>query len=72
MQLAAEQLEARFGSLLKTVEVTLRSSQGWGKMPISTRPACCASTNSSSPSSPTTAKSPRSFSPTNPAAKSCC
>ena len=31
MELAAEQLEARFGSLLKTVEVTLRSSQGWGK-----------------------------------------
>ena len=30
MELAAEQLEARFGSLLKTVEVTLRSSQGWG------------------------------------------
>ncbi|MBS1141177.1 MAG: hypothetical protein H6R13_2630 [Proteobacteria bacterium] len=31
MQLAAEQLEARYTRLLKTVEVTLRSSQGWGK-----------------------------------------
>ena len=31
MQLAADQLEARFTRLLKTVEVTLRSSQGWGK-----------------------------------------
>ncbi|MBP5985929.1 MAG: response regulator [Azonexus sp.] len=31
MQLAAEQLEARLTRLLKTVEVTLRSSQGWGK-----------------------------------------
>jgi PAS domain S-box-containing protein len=31
MQLAAEQLEARVTRLLKTVEVTLRSSQGWGK-----------------------------------------
>ena len=31
MQLAAEQLEARLTRLFKTVEVTLRSSQGWGK-----------------------------------------
>ncbi len=31
MELAAEQLEARYTRLLKTVEVTLRSSQGWGK-----------------------------------------
>jgi PAS domain S-box-containing protein len=31
MLLAAEQLEARYTRLLKTVEVTLRSSQGWGK-----------------------------------------
>jgi len=31
MDLAAEQLEARYTRLLKTVEVTLRSSQGWGK-----------------------------------------
>ena len=31
MELAAEQLEARVTRLLKTVEVTLRSSQGWGK-----------------------------------------
>ena len=31
MERAAEQLEARFARLLKTVEITLRSSQGWGK-----------------------------------------
>ncbi|MCG2575818.1 response regulator [Dechloromonas sp. XY25] len=31
MERAAEQLDARFGLLIKTVEVTLRSSQGWGK-----------------------------------------
>ena len=31
MMLSAEQLEARYTRLLKTVEVTLRSSQGWGK-----------------------------------------
>ncbi|HLO61936.1 MAG TPA: hypothetical protein VK165_03130, partial [Azonexus sp.] len=31
MERTAEQLEARFGLLIKTVEVTLRSSQGWGK-----------------------------------------
>src|SRR5574343_1958764 len=31
MQLAAEHLEARLTRLFKTVEVTLRSSQGWGK-----------------------------------------
>ena len=31
MQLAAKQLEARIGGVLKTVEVTLRSSHGWGK-----------------------------------------
>jgi len=31
MLLAAEQLEARYTRLLKTVEITLRSSQGWGK-----------------------------------------
>ncbi|NTV68600.1 MAG: response regulator [Azonexaceae bacterium] len=30
MRLAAEQLEARVTRLFKTVEVTLRSSQGWG------------------------------------------
>ena len=30
MHLAAEQLEARYSRLLKSVEVTLRSSQGWG------------------------------------------
>ena len=48
MELAAEQLEARFGSLLKTVEVTLRSSQGWASMAISTTTSCCVSTSSSS------------------------
>lgn len=31
MLLAAEQLEARYTRLMKTVEITLRSSQGWGK-----------------------------------------
>lgn len=31
MGLAAEQLETRIGRLLKSVESTLRSSQGWGK-----------------------------------------
>ncbi len=31
MERAAEQLEVRFGRLLKTVEITLRTSQGWGK-----------------------------------------
>ncbi len=31
MELAAQQLEGRFSSLLRTVEVTLRSSQGWGR-----------------------------------------
>ena len=31
MELAAGQLEARYTRLLKTVEVTLRSSQGWGR-----------------------------------------
>jgi len=30
MHLAAEQLEARYSRLLKSVETTLRSSQGWG------------------------------------------
>ncbi|WP_428826185.1 response regulator [Azonexus sp. IMCC34842] len=30
MRLAAEQVEARYSQLLKTVEATLRSSQGWG------------------------------------------
>ena len=31
MELAAQQLEGRFTSLIRTVEVTLRSSQGWGR-----------------------------------------
>lgn len=31
MRLAAEQLEARYGRLLHSVEITLRSSQGWGE-----------------------------------------
>lgn len=31
MERAAEQLEVRFSRLLKTVEITLRTSQGWGK-----------------------------------------
>ncbi len=31
MELAAGQLEARYTRLIKTVEITLRSSQGWGR-----------------------------------------